>query len=91
MNKISSERTGYTKTGFAKAGFGCCSHFKVCDMGKGRCFYDETDPVAKEYCAAYQRNERERLILTKVAATPVEKEIESVSSKFFEEEQLSLF
>lgn len=44
------------KAGFSESGFGCCGHFTYCDMGKGNCFYAETDPAVKNYCAAYIRN-----------------------------------
>lgn len=64
---MTSSRTGFTKIGFTKSGFGCCGHFAFCDMGKTSCFYEESDPEAKEYCAAYIRNH------SAVVASPVAK------------------
>jgi hypothetical protein len=85
-------RTGFTKTGFTKAGFACCGHYKICNMGKGTCFYDETDPEAKEFCAAYKRNSGERQSQSQNCSTPIENtEKETDITIHSEEEQLSFF
>lgn len=47
--------SGFTSLGFSKSGFSCCSHFNLCEMGKGECFYQTIDPEVKNYCACYQR------------------------------------
>lgn len=51
-----SNRTGFTKLGFSKSGFGACSQWASCSMGKFECHYAAVDPEVKEYCHCYQRN-----------------------------------
>lgn len=45
----------YTKSGFSRS-FGCCSHWKVCELGKNTCVYQEKDPETMNGCNAWRRN-----------------------------------
>jgi hypothetical protein len=51
----SIQKTGYTKTGFSRNSFACCSRHFMCEMGKKECFYKDIDPEVPTLCAAYQR------------------------------------
>lgn len=84
------------KAGFSESGFGCCGHFAYCDMGKGNCFYNETDPAVKTYCAAYQRNHFKGTSSERVVDAIVPDEVEAYKEKveeLIEQEdgQFSLF
>ena len=51
----------HTKKGFSKNGFGCCGHHKVCDMGRNRCVYEESDPEVLRLCLCYQRHHQNEI------------------------------
>lgn len=55
-----TNRSGFTKLGFTKSGFGACAHWNVCNMGKNDCYYASKDPEVKDYCHCYQRNHSEK-------------------------------
>lgn len=59
MKKV-EKKGNITKTGFSTAGFGCCGHHKICDMGRKECYYADSDPEVKELCSCYKRNTAER-------------------------------
>ncbi|WP_066415317.1 hypothetical protein [Sutcliffiella cohnii] len=54
-----ANRSGFTKLGFTKSGFGACAHWNFCNMGKNDCYYASKDPKVKDYCHCYQRNHLE--------------------------------
>lgn len=89
MNRPS--RAGYTKTGFSKAGFGCCGNHVICQMGKRQCHYEEIDPEVKDYCAAYARNRKQETI--HVPSFFIVKKEEQAQTELNEDRdgQLSLF
>lgn len=49
-------KTGTTLSGFSRAGFGCCARHSTCEMGKGTCYYAQTDVEVPMLCAAYKRH-----------------------------------
>lgn len=55
---LTKKDNNFTKTGFSKAGFGCCGHWTQCNMGKKDCFYEDTDPKAKHLCGCYMRHHK---------------------------------
>ncbi len=87
-----TSKGNFTKTGFSKSGFSCCSHYAVCDMGRKDCFYEQMDPEVKTYCNCYQRNQSKDKDVDReknaISREEVEDELEVAS---FEEGQLSLF
>lgn len=66
--------SGYTRKGFSKSGFGCCALWQFCQQGKTTCYYDKTDPEAKEYCQSYLRHHRQPAIIAQVEdkVSPIE-------------------
>lgn len=91
MSDSTARRTGYTKIGFSKAGFSCCGHYVLCQMGKLPCYYKEKDPEAKNYCAAYLRNQNAKQMEVPLKSPTLLKCEEVVVVVRNEEEQLSLF
>ncbi|MEK5071762.1 hypothetical protein [Sporosarcina sp. FSL K6-1508] len=92
MDQEPTKRTGHTITGFSEAGFGCCGHYKFCEMGKSNCYYEVTDPAVKNCCAAYLRNQvtRQQEVIGESSLHPNFEELnKDVNQR--EEEQLSLF
>ncbi|WP_066297470.1 hypothetical protein [Bacillus sp. FJAT-29937] len=79
-----------TKTGFSKAGFGCCSFWNVCNMGKGACYYQESDLEVKNYCRCYQRKHSKNVkpVTKKIVKQPVQQDLFS-SSDSKEEKKIS--
>lgn len=80
-----SKNAGYSKLGFSPS-FGCCSHFAICDMGRGDCVYAERDPAAMKGCRAWQRKHSIPAPNPKERREDRDKDTESV-----EMVQLSLF
>lgn len=80
----------YTKSGFSKP-FGCCSRWKVCDLGRNPelCVYKDKDVETMENCVAFQRNILPGTALIKEQVV-FERE-ERVFIKNAVEEQLTLF
>ncbi|MFG3613420.1 hypothetical protein [Rummeliibacillus stabekisii] len=75
--------------------FGCCSHWKVCDLGKNfsKCVYKEISPGRMKDCQAYNRgigllnfNQKEGILDSSVEMVDEPKILEKT-----ELEQLSLF
>ncbi|MDO6657499.1 hypothetical protein [Anaerobacillus sp. 1_MG-2023] len=54
----------YTKTGFSKQGFSCCSRFSFCNMGVDDCYYDGIDNEVKNHCNCYKRNHVKKTVST---------------------------
>lgn len=55
----------YTKTGFSK-NFGCCSHWKSCDMGKNSCIYETEDPETMRGCISWRRHHEQQAETTEL-------------------------
>ena len=79
----------YTNSGFSKP-FGCCGHWKVCEMGKKpeQCHYKTRDPETMENCAVYCRATARPVLSVEV---PLVKEEVPALVKPAVEEQLTLF
>jgi len=96
-----SSRSGFTSTGFSKAGFGCCSRWQQCDLGRLECAWETIDSEVKDYCHCYKRNHQERSsvnhdngsvnITTQVSLFEQEQPKSNKREETYEVEQLSLF
>lgn len=94
----SIQKSGFTKTGFSRNGFACCSRHFLCENGKKECFYYLTDPEVPTLCSAYQRehntiHDEISSFLSSTFSTQIEKEksMEEVLLREDEQGQLSLF
>lgn len=56
------DKATYTKIGFSKQGFSCCSRYYFCNMGKDECYYDGIDNEVKNHCNCYRRNHAKKTI-----------------------------
>jgi len=95
-----SNRSGFTKNGFSKAGFACCSKWQQCDLGRIDCAWETIDSEVKDYCHCYKRNHLEKAevnygnkvkILSNVSLLEQEKPKTEKQDETYEIEQLSLF
>ena len=39
--------------------FGCCSFWKVCQLGEGTCHYKVSNPAKMNACGAYNRHQKQ--------------------------------
>jgi len=58
--KSTISRSGYTSIGFSKAGFGACSRWHQCGLGRLQCAWERIDSEVKDYCHCYKRNRPEK-------------------------------
>lgn len=76
----------YTKTGFA-TDFSCCSSWHICDYGRKKCVYEESDSETMRSCHSYQRNHG-KVNCESNSNYKIETQLEEF---IIEDEQLSLF
>ena len=79
----------FTKSGFSRD-FGCCSHWKKCEMGKKTCVYQEMDPETMESCAAWRRVQKQSRHVTAILSSLPEEVTEPIRP-VIAKEQLTLF
>lgn len=87
MVSKNNKKSGYTATGFSKAGFACCSRFNTCNMGKLDCYYESIDPEVPQNCFCFVRNRTKNPEGLNEGAGL----IDDTKTEFNDLEQLSLF